>query len=669
MAEEVGVKVGITVDGAATLKSMKQELKEAQGQALALSRQFGELSPEAQAAAKRVAELKDEMSDLNERVQLMDPGSKFATFGNAVKGVAGGFTAAQGALATFGAESEDLTKTLVKLQGAMALSEGLSTIGDSWKDFQRLGSVVKTQVVNAFTTLRGAIIATGLGALAVAIGLIIANFDKIEAKIQELFPAFEGFGKLFGKVKAIAMGALNGIIESFKVVGEIIIDIFSGDFSGAIDTAKSAGNRIGKAYVDGFNEEVADQIQEAARKATEALIKRQENDLKILKAYGDKRKKEAEALELDIAKNKVRITKDGTAEEREAQAAAFTDLQALQISQSEAAKAEAKKSADEAKAARDKRFQEELTALKRQQELQRRAMEIAGKDTFNLKEQELNAQLDLYRKYGQDLKDIQNQQALEELDRRQKLNEGLQQKTTEFHKGEQAALINVGNAIKELNDKNNKAQTDGRKKVEESEKAKQQAYEQTVNYINFVSDATQQGSELEQAAALAGALAVQYSELSKQDAWQMTQSIVTQGTKILGQQTAIGKGVAIAAATIDTYKAAQSSFSALSMIPIVGPALGAVAAAAAIVAGIARVKAITAVKVPGGITGGVSPISSATSMNAPNIPQVNPAANTLIDQAIQQNSNLRQPQRVYVLETDITDTQERVAKIEANAQF
>jgi len=712
MAEDLNLKFNVNVDGKATLKSLKAELKEAQGQALAFSRIFGELSPQAIAAAKRVAELKDEIADLNERVDLMDPGKKFEVFGNAVKTVAGGFAAAQGALAVFGAESKDLEKTLVKLQGAMALSEGLSTIADSWKDFQRLGAVVKTQVVNAFTTLKGAIIATGLGALAVAIGLIISNFDKIEVKIQELFPAFEGFGKLFNKVKAIAMGALKGIIETFKVLGEIVVDVFSGDFSGAIDTAKGAGQRIGKAYVDGFNEEVADQIQEAARKATEALIKRQENDLKILRSYGETRRAEADKLELQIAKNKVKILKDGTKEEREAQAAAFADLKALQVKQAQEEGArqlenlkqrqalqmqalqqagvdligiqekqllaqlalqkkyglDTRATLNELAAARSAdvkaRFDLELKALLNAQTLQRAAMEAASKDTFNLKQQELEAQLQLYIKYGYSLKEIQEKQAEEELERRQKLQDALSEKVYNHEIKIQRIIVDSQNAAARFAD-------ESERRITLMEEKKQLAYDKTVQYIDFVTNATAEASEIEKAAALAGALAVQYSELSKQDSLKATSNILLTSSRILGQQTAVGKGVAIAAATIDTYKAAQSSYSALSMIPIVGPALGAVAAAAAIVAGIARVKAITRVKVPGAVA--ATPDTSSAISGAANgvsLPQVNPnISNTLVDQAVQQNSNLRQPQRVFVVESDITDTQERVASIEANAQF
>jgi hypothetical protein len=63
--------------------------------------------------------------------------------------------------------------------------------------------------------------------------------------------------------------------------------------------------------------------------------------------------------------------------------------------------------------------------------------------------------------------------------------------------------------------------------------------------------------------------------------------------------------------------------------------------------------------------------SSASLPSAPvaAVPSVTANTGALIGQAAQQNTNLQQPTRVFVLESDITDTQDRVAKIEQNAQF
>jgi hypothetical protein len=84
-------------------------------------------------------------------------------------------------------------------------------------------------------------------------------------------------------------------------------------------------------------------------------------------------------------------------------------------------------------------------------------------------------------------------------------------------------------------------------------------------------------------------------------------------SKIVGEDTKAGKAFAIAKTTIDTYSSAVAAYRALAGIPVVGPALGAIAAAAAVAAGIANVKKIVSVQVPtdsggsGGGTGATPP--------------------------------------------------------------
>lgn len=77
----------------------------------------------------------------------------------------------------------------------------------------------------------------------------------------------------------------------------------------------------------------------------------------------------------------------------------------------------------------------------------------------------------------------------------------------------------------------------------------------------------------------------------------------------------VGKAAAIAQTIIDTYAAAQSAYKALAGIPVVGPGLGAAAAAAAVVGGLARVQAIKSTtfgsrSVAVGVGGGVAVGSS-----------------------------------------------------------
>ncbi|MFN9978353.1 MAG: hypothetical protein ACK53Y_00490, partial [bacterium] len=110
-----------------------------------------------------------------------------------LSGVAGGFAALQGAVGLFGNKAEAVEKTLLKVQSAMALSQGLQAVGESIDSFKQLGAVVKTGVSNAFGTLRSAIISTGIGALVVGLGLLIANFETVKKVVLNFIP---GLGKL-----------------------------------------------------------------------------------------------------------------------------------------------------------------------------------------------------------------------------------------------------------------------------------------------------------------------------------------------------------------------------------------------------------------------------------------------------------------------------------------
>lgn len=83
--------------------------------------------------------------------------------------------------------------------------------------------------------------------------------------------------------------------------------------------------------------------------------------------------------------------------------------------------------------------------------------------------------------------------------------------------------------------------------------------------------------------------------------------MLKQGSK---EQMAVQKAQGIAQAAISTYQAANSAYSALAGIPIVGPALGVAAAAAAIAYGLNNVAQISGIKLAEGglvkaVTGGV----------------------------------------------------------------
>ena len=251
--ENVGINITVGGNQDQALGSLKAQLREATAEVTKLSEQFGASSKEAVNAAKRAAELKDQIGEAKSLIDAFNPDAKFKALTASLGGVAGGFSALQGATALFGKENEDLEKTLLKVNSAMALSQGLQAVGESIDSFRQLGTVIKTQVVSAFSTLRGAIIATGIGALAIAIGLVAANFDKVKKAVLSAIPGLETFGNFIGKT-------INSITDFIGVTS---------DATRALDKLKKDGAetlRVNKKFM----EEHGDQVDQYTKKKIEA---------------------------------------------------------------------------------------------------------------------------------------------------------------------------------------------------------------------------------------------------------------------------------------------------------------------------------------------------------------------------------------------------------------
>lgn len=142
-------------------------------------------------------------------------------------------------------------------------------------------------------------------------------------------------------------------------------------------------------------------------------------------------------------------------------------------------------------------------------------------------------------------------------------------------------------------------------------------------------------------------------------------------SSILGEESKAGKAFAVAQATIDTYKAANSAYASMAGIPVVGPGLGAAAAAAAVLAGIANVKKILEVQDDGKETSTPSSSNVSQSIVRPNI-SLSDTIPTQLTQNVMTDtelSELNKPTRVYVTETDISDTMNKVEVTENNASF
>jgi hypothetical protein len=138
MAETKTVNLNVETN----LGSLKSQLKTAQKEVETLSEKFGVTSKEATNAARKAAQLKDAIGDAKALTDAFNPDAKFNALSSSIGGVVSGFSAYQGALGLVGVESKELEATLLKVQSAMALSQGLQGLGEAKDSFIQLKAVI-----------------------------------------------------------------------------------------------------------------------------------------------------------------------------------------------------------------------------------------------------------------------------------------------------------------------------------------------------------------------------------------------------------------------------------------------------------------------------------------------------------------------------------------------
>jgi hypothetical protein len=724
-----------------SVKSIRAQLKEANMELIKAQEIYGDYSKEALTAAKRVAELKDRVQEAKETADLFDPGKKFQVFAGVLSTVAGGFSAVQGAMALFGKENKEVEQALLKVNAAMALSQGLSTIRDGAKDFQRLGSIIKStttfqELNNAatktaavvqkafgvsvdstskgFNVLKGAIVATGIGALVVALGLVINNFDAISNWIKNspLGSLAKGVGNLvtqftdFIGVTSEAERNLNKLSVANKRANE--------DIENRIKVLKAQGGSekeiydLGKQRVENelstLRESLKTKGQLTAEEAkqfrdlkTEQLVltadyNKKESDA-AAKAAEEAKKKREEASKQAIADKKTadkmlldlqneRALAEITSEEDKAKKQAEINMKA-RVAEIDALNVDTK-TKNELKKATEEAYQLEVTAIddkikaeraekdkKFEEELQKNLSEARIAKLKEGKEKEIAALDEAL--VAETKKVLDNADYTEE-------QKGLMVATLREKYGAEVAEIDA-KFEKEANDKEKSrldsiiknenlsynARKEGiddalalNKKLFKEGKIDGDAYNKTEKEL---SDARIEISKKEAAARAENA--------------QKISATLKNAAKAIGEHTVAGKAAAIAATTIDTYMSATAAFKSLAGIPIVGPVLGAVAAAAAIAAGLKNVKAILAVKAPQ-IPGGSSepgfanipsPGAPATGGTMPDLggggtPSLGGGGGGETGGGGNGGSI-----RAYVVESDISDAQNREAEIQNRARF
>lgn len=562
--ERVGLQVDVeTGKVTGEVANLRKELREAERAVAAVSDKFGATSKEAQAAAKRAAEFRDRMGDAKALVDAFNPDRKFQAFSSALQGVTGGITALQGGMALLGVQSEDTEKTLLKVQAALALSQGINSVLELKDQFTNLVSVLSSMTVvqkanalantlaagtmrlfgiatvqtgTAFNVLKGAIIATGIGALVVLLGTVVQLVSEWASETERLAEAQKA--------------------------------------------AKETSDRLNKAQLEGelayINRNKKLEVARAkARGASEDEI------AKIEQLY--------EKLRLESLQ---RLGQDEAAI-RDQQ----TEVEILQLNE----KARKRKEAED-KAAADKR--------KRDAERKKEDAVISGANITSTNIQDLGDPL----------------------------------LVAEFKRKEEEAKL-----------------AEDRKKVQDSITSNlQKNVALQLEEKGKAIEAERQQTAVENAEAETRKKIAALEAQAKSEFYNLTGQALTAFASLAGEQTAVGKTLAIAATTISTYQAAQAAYASQMAIPTPdAPIRATLAAAVAVAAGLARVKAIVAVKVPKASAGASLPSAQAGGGLSPNPIQ---NTNTQLDsKSIDSIGN--KAVKAYVLESDNASSAERAKRL------
>jgi hypothetical protein len=584
-------------------------------------------------------------------------------------------------------------------------SQGIGKLTDS---FSSLSPAAKKategagMLTNALNVLKAhPIIAVFAG----LVGIVVALFQRF----KNMEGVADSLGKAWGTLSGIFDKFINGILTPLIDGFVFLVDLFTNSLVAVLDklgiTSKATADRFGEITealddLEDAEKDAALAMAESNRKLQEAREIAGDANVPIkerIAALKEAGKIEKEELDKVVKMNqlKAQLTMESIAMELGARQGLIDMIKSGSLEQLKAARAElaSLKNVDKEKlyaidqmiiAAEDagaksakvgKKTQSAITSLEKEEEDKREAERKAASDRAKAARDKANEERYQQEKAAQDqLKKI----------------------ITEGERAIQDALkvLRVANRETELKELNAKYQADlaaaqaaGFGTLKITEAYQKQREEINKNYDAKDATAKSEKEKADEEKTLAnqqkvlGGLTNYYAKdfALKEDnrkkdeeinklrlAQQIEQAEAIQGilqnaTTVFGKQTAVGKGIAIAEATISTYLGAAKALSGIQKGNPIGAVL-AIAQAAAIVAnGIKTVKAITAVQVPGG--GGAG--GSAPSISAPVLPQ---AATTTLNQG-QINQIGNTAARAFVLETDVSGNQERIKRLNRAARI
>ena len=645
-----------------SLGTLKSQLRDAQNEVNSLSEKFGATSREAVEAAKQAAVLKDKIGDAKTLTDAFNPDAKFKALTSSLSGVAGGFAAVQGGMALFGAETEEVEKTLLKVQSAMALSQGLQSIGESIDSFKQLGAVINsttgfqklntlataaaaavqklfTGAVNttatSFNVLKTAIVSTGIGALVVGIGYLISKMNENADATEKL---------------TLEQESLNKQLEITKKLTDDNAKAIDYDTQIKLANAKKVGaseKELLRIQLDGYEAK-----GKANNKEIEEIQKSQSKSINLTKEQ-NKRIQDLREQNLDLQrKGNVEIANsdaDLANKQRELSKKAGEESSANKKKNREEREAEAKRIKEEKEEIQKASFELEKNAVTEQLKNNKISIDekrnIVLNDNKLSKEDRQNFLLDLQQQEIQ-LEDAHNK-AIGDLNKRYDDEKATRLADTAVKKEE----LDYNRKLLEING------------IAQTELEKQTLIEKLdgEHKVRMGVAATADKDAL-----------IKIEELktqAKQKALSAYSTTLKTAANLLGESTDAGKAAAIAATTIDTIQSGVSAFKGMvSSVPgPVGIGLGVVAAAGALASGFASVKKILAVQTPSGGGGGGGSIPSAPTMTAPSFNVVGQGGANQIAQGMANQEQA--PVQAYVVAGAVTSGQALNRNIINNASM
>lgn len=146
--------------------------------------------------ANKAGTLKHQLDEINESVKgaSADFGDMVGNITNVAAGLVGAFSAVQGALQAMGVENEAIEETIVRMQGLMAVVQGLSSIDDAIKAMDKLQNAI-TSTTGAAKLLKAALQPKVFLAISAAIAGLTFIFNKHKEKQEELIRAQEEYNE------------------------------------------------------------------------------------------------------------------------------------------------------------------------------------------------------------------------------------------------------------------------------------------------------------------------------------------------------------------------------------------------------------------------------------------------------------------------------------------